>query len=324
MKAGVYATAQMVTISDSTTGATIYYTADGTTPTVSSTQYTTAITVSSTETLKAIATASGYSTSAVATAAYTIAPPAATPTFSVPAGTYTSPQTVTIGDATTGATIYYTTDGTTPTASSAVYSSPIIVSSSETVEAIATASGYSASTVATATYAINLPAPDFTVAINPASLSVKAGQDGTTKITVQNEGGFNSNISFACSGLPAGDACSFSALTAPTPAGVTYSTLTVSTVATTAALRRDGRTLFPGSVLAVAFCFLGWKKRRRWRMLVLLAVSAVGLSVLSACGGGSNSGGSGGGGTQPVTTIVTVTATSGALSHTTTFSLTVN
>jgi hypothetical protein len=114
-------------------------------------------------------------------------------------------------------------------------------------------------------------------------------------------------------------------LTVPTPAGVTYSTLTVNTSANSAAIQRNSGPLFPESALAVAFCFLGWKKRRRWQMLVLLAASAVGLSLLGGCSGGSNSGGGGGGGgTQPVTTTVTVTATSGALSHTTTFSLTVN
>ena len=247
---------------------------------------------------------------------------AATPTFSVGSGTYTTAQTVTISDGTTGSTIYYTTNGTTPTTSSPVYSGPVIVLSSETVEAIATASGYVASPVATATYTIP---PDFAIAINPASVSVQAGQSGTTTITVQDEGGFNGNVAFACSGLPAGDTCSFSMLTVPTPAGVTYSTLTVNTSANSAAIQRNSGPLFPESALAVAFCFLGWKKRRRWQMLVLLAASAVGLSLLGGCSGGSNSGGGGGGGgTQPVTTTVTVTATSGALSHTTTFSLTVN
>jgi hypothetical protein len=128
---GTYFSAQTVTITDATPGATIYYTTDGTTPTASSPVYTGPITVSSSETIEAIATAAGYKTSAVATAAYTIdIAVAATPMLSPAAGTYTAVQTVTITDPTPGATIYYTTDGTTPTASSPVYTGPITVSSS--------------------------------------------------------------------------------------------------------------------------------------------------------------------------------------------------
>ncbi len=82
--------------------------------------------------------------------------PAATPTFSPAAGTYTSTQTVTISDSTSGATIYYTTNGTTPTTSSTVYSAPISVSTTETVEAIATASGYTTSPVGSAAYTITV------------------------------------------------------------------------------------------------------------------------------------------------------------------------
>jgi hypothetical protein len=155
---GTYTSAQSVSITDSTPGARIYYTTNGATPTTSSTLYSGPITVSSTETIQAIATASGYSQSAVASAAYAINLPAATPTFSPAAGTYTSAQTVTISDPTPGATIYYTTNGTTPTTSSSVYSSPIKVSSSETFEAIAVAKGYSTSAVGSAAYTINLPA----------------------------------------------------------------------------------------------------------------------------------------------------------------------
>ncbi len=68
-------------------------------------------------------------------------PAAATPAFSVAAGTYTSIQTVTLSDTTSGASIYYTTNGTTPTAGSTLYTGPITVSASETIEAIATATG---------------------------------------------------------------------------------------------------------------------------------------------------------------------------------------
>ena len=69
---GNYNSAQTVTISDTTPGATIYYTTNGTTPTTSSTQYTGAITVTTSETIEAIATASDYSASPVASATYTI------------------------------------------------------------------------------------------------------------------------------------------------------------------------------------------------------------------------------------------------------------
>jgi hypothetical protein len=160
--AGTYSSAQSVTISDSTTGATIYYTTDGSTPTTSSTEYTGPITVSSTETLHAISVATGDSNSAVASAAYTInnaLPAAATPTFSPAAGTYTSAQSVTIADATSDATIYYTTNGSTPNTSSTEYTGPITVSSTETLNAIAVAMGDSNSAVAASAYTINASLP---------------------------------------------------------------------------------------------------------------------------------------------------------------------
>jgi hypothetical protein len=67
--------AQIVVLADSTPGAVIYYTADGTTPTMSSTPYTAPLQISTTTTIKAIAVAGGLSSSAVASATYTIATP---------------------------------------------------------------------------------------------------------------------------------------------------------------------------------------------------------------------------------------------------------
>ena len=156
---GTYASAQTVTISDPTAGATIYYTTNGTTPTTSSTKYTGSIAVSATETLKAIAVASGYTNSAVASAAYTITSqsPAATvstPWFSMPGGTYTSTRMVTISDASSGAYIHYTTDGTKPYTSSPRYTGPITISKTETLKAMADAPGHNNSAVASAAYTI--------------------------------------------------------------------------------------------------------------------------------------------------------------------------
>jgi hypothetical protein len=151
---GSFSSAQRVTISDTTPGATIYYTTDGSTPTTFSAVYSAPITVSSTEKINAIANASGYNTSAMASATYTIAiPTAATPTFSPAAGTFSSAQLVTITEATPGATVYYTTDGSTPTTASAVYSAPINVSVTETLTALAVA-GYGNSAVTSGTYTI--------------------------------------------------------------------------------------------------------------------------------------------------------------------------
>jgi len=79
---------------------------------------------------------------------------AATPTFSPAAGSYTTAQTVTISDSTAGATIYYTTNGATPTASSTKYTAAISVSSTETIEALAVASGDTNSAIGSAVYTI--------------------------------------------------------------------------------------------------------------------------------------------------------------------------
>ena len=81
----------------------------------------------------------------------------ATPTFNPAAGTYTEAQSVSINCETSGATIYYTIDGTAPTTLSSVYSSPLTISETTTVKAMAAAANYENSSVATATYNIVEP-----------------------------------------------------------------------------------------------------------------------------------------------------------------------
>ena len=178
---GEYTEAQNVTISCTTSGATIYYTTNGTTPTTSSSIYSSAIAISATTTIKAIAVKAGMTTSSVASATYTINTPAtvATPTFSPAGGTYTSAQSVTISCATSGATIYYTTDGTTPTTISSVYSSAISVSTTTTIKAIAVKAGMTTSSVASATYTINTPATVATPTFSPAGGTYTSAQSVT-------------------------------------------------------------------------------------------------------------------------------------------------
>jgi len=138
---GNFTATQSVTLTDATRGAAIYYTLDGSTPTVASKVYSVPISVTTTETIKSIALAPGYVASAVASATYTItAPKAATPAVM---------QTITIAEATTGATVYYTTDGTTPTTASAKYTAPLVLSTSAVLKFIAVAPSYSQSAVRT-------------------------------------------------------------------------------------------------------------------------------------------------------------------------------
>lgn len=106
------------------------------------------------------------------------------PTFSPVAGAVTSGTTVTISDAHTGATIYYTTDGTNPTERSSEYSSPISITTATTLKAIAVKSGYTTSDVAEAAYTINV-----TPTISLSSYSVEATcaeTDGSLTVTCDN------------------------------------------------------------------------------------------------------------------------------------------
>lgn len=158
---GQYLTAQVVAISDSMLDATVYYTTDGTWPTTKSAVYAGPLMVEATETLKAMAVETGYSDSGVTTAVFTIDPVLPAPTFSPPGGTYVGTQIVMIGETALDTTIYYTTDGTTPTTKSAVYSIPVAVSHLEQILAMATAVDSSASATASASYRIKLPMPVF-------------------------------------------------------------------------------------------------------------------------------------------------------------------
>lgn len=164
---GTYTSAQTVTIADTSVGATIYYTTDGTAPSTHSAVYTKPISIASTEILSAIAGGALYSSSSVTSASYTIAlPQASAPLFSPAPGPYTSAQAVTLADTLPSATIYYTTDGSKPTTASQVYKSPLSVSSSEIITAVAFASGYALSAPARGSYSIGASGSNATYTFN--------------------------------------------------------------------------------------------------------------------------------------------------------------
>ena len=113
---GKISTTQAITITDASSGAAIYFTTDGSTPspgTGTTQQYSAPFTLPASAVVKAIATGTKYTTSPTAVASYTVQR-VAQPVLNPKGGAISTTQTISISDATSGAAIYYTTDGTIP------------------------------------------------------------------------------------------------------------------------------------------------------------------------------------------------------------------
>ena len=182
----IYTTPQTVTLTDSTPGATIYYTVNGNYPTTSSSVYTGPFTVSQAENVFAIAAAPGYLPGSAAQADYFLEP--AQPGFNPHGGTYPSPIKVTLFDSTPGAIIHYTLDGSYPTYQSPIYTAPIPISKSTTIWAIAGKDGWYFCAPSRGIYTILTP----TLTIIPGSLAFPASPVGVAAasqtITLRNIG----------------------------------------------------------------------------------------------------------------------------------------
>lgn len=155
-------------------------------------------------------------------------PQAAQPTYDPVAGTYAAPQSVTISTGTAGATICYTTDGSTPTASAGTctsgttYSTPVSIgtagqNSTTTLKAIASKSGYSNSTVASGSYVIQYAAEP---TITPA-----AGKYLSQRFIKYSCSTPSSTIHYTTDGsTPTTGSTAFVNVTAPSPTTSTAST----------------------------------------------------------------------------------------------------
>ena len=149
-----------VTMATATNEAVIYYTTDGTAPTAESTKYSEAVEFTEDVTVKAIAVKKGIENSPVSVATVSIKEKTVEVAKEYCAAvTFASKATdtgvkVTMATATEGASIYYTTDGTAPTAESTKYSEAVEFTKDATVKAIAVKEGLENSPVSVATVSI--------------------------------------------------------------------------------------------------------------------------------------------------------------------------
>ncbi len=178
---GTYTSAQSVTMSCATAGATTRYTLDGATPTEGSPLYSSPVSISQTTTLKAKAFKSGWNSSGVASGTYTITGTVATPVFDPVPGTYASAQSVTITSVPWDAVIHYTQDGSVPTESSPVYSAPVSISQTKTLKAKAFKTGWNSSGVASGTYTITPLAFSATRSFSPGFYT----SPGTVDVSIE-------------------------------------------------------------------------------------------------------------------------------------------
>lgn len=162
-----------ISITPTTVGSTVRYTTDGTNPSEThGTVYTgSTINITQPTTLKAIAYKIDWVTSGIVSSVYKMS--VVQPLFSPLGGTYNTNQNVIITTVTPETTIYYTTDGSTPTTASDQYTSPVLISSNSTLNAVAyknSGGDWLPSSMTAQVYTMKVGTPTFSV---PSGIYIK-------------------------------------------------------------------------------------------------------------------------------------------------------
>jgi hypothetical protein len=157
---------------------------------------------------------------------------------------------------------------------------------------------------------------DFGISLSSTSGSATAGKSVMTAISITPSGGFNQQVSFSCSGLPAGATCSFSPATVTPNGSAAQTTLTIQTSQQQSFLQPESN---PHAAMTLALlgggllCFGSFFRKRKWGLnLTLLCLIVAGVV---GCGGSSTP--------KTTTSTITVTATAGSATHSATYTLTV-
>ncbi len=172
---GSFIGGKTVTLTSADSGAVIYYTTDGTVPTKSSAVYSEPIVLTETATVKAVAAVEGMNDSTVSSGKISVSQVAEI-SASHAAGELALGTVITMSTSTTGATIYYTTDGTEPTSADIKYTSGIAIGTATTIKAVAVKDGYKSSDVFEISYTVPTRQAE-TATVSIGSVTAKAGDD---------------------------------------------------------------------------------------------------------------------------------------------------
>jgi len=264
--------------------------------------------IATTTTLTSSATTATVGTALTFTAQVTPASGATTPTGTV---TFTDGST-TLGTIalSSGRTVFITT-------TLAVGTHSITASYTATPSFAASVSSVVSVTV------IAAPVPDFSISVAPSTTTVTGCNMATTTLSVTPVNGFNQTVALTCAGAPSGATCTISP-SSVTPASASPATVTV-TLQTTAlhgALApRTGGVTFAALPIGIFFTVflgkIGFRRRRRSLALLSTLMAAAAISIgISGCSSNSPT-------VTPVTSAITLTGTSGSLSHSATWTVTV-
>ena len=130
LASGTYASVQSVKLTCNDPTATVYFTIDGSQPTIASAKYSAPLTVSKTTVLNFFAQDPAGNPEAIKTQSYTII--TLTTTAAPMGGVFNATQTVELTTNSVGATIMYTLNPITPAPNYSVYKAPILMSASNT------------------------------------------------------------------------------------------------------------------------------------------------------------------------------------------------
>ena len=178
---------------------------------------------------------------------------------------------------------------------------------------------------------ISVPGSDFALNVSPTSVTVQAGKSATATITVAGQSNYSGTVNLtpaSCSGLPPESACSFSSSSVSGTSAVLLTITTTAPHVSAIRVHAEPSTIFWATkvtTMVMGIMLVGPFVQRR-RILKLTTISLLLLSSLS-CGGGGSTGSTRQGPTDPGTPkgsyTITITATSGSLTHTTSLSVSV-